>query len=123
LSQPDWFQTPVTPTHISDILELLEKETISSAGARDILIAVMKEENKNKSAKDLMLDMGLEQVSGSDDLSGWIEVVLSENSKSVEDYKNGKEKALQFLVGQVMRLSQGSANPPKVLEMLKKRLS
>lgn len=123
LAQSDWYQMPVTPDHVADVLSLLDDGTISSSGAKDILVAAMKEENKGKTAKDLMLDLGLEQVSDSDDLQQWIETAIGENPKSVEDYKNGKEKALQFLMGQVMKLSGGSANPPKVLEMLRKHLS
>ncbi|MCF7812684.1 Asp-tRNA(Asn)/Glu-tRNA(Gln) amidotransferase subunit GatB [Candidatus Gracilibacteria bacterium] len=123
LSRDDWYRGFVTPQHVADVIDLLGNGKISSSGAKEILNTAMEEKNKGKSAKELMLDLGLEQVSDTGELEEWVDRVISENPASVEDYKNGKEKALQFLMGQVMKVSGGAANPPVVLEMLKKRLS
>jgi len=63
------------------------------------------------------------QISDSDSLTGVIEEILKANPKSVQDYKAGKENAVMFLVGQVMRKTASRANPKVVQELLKRRLS
>ena len=78
---------------------------------------------KSGTINDLMQEMGLEQQSNSDDLSKWADEVIAENPKTAQDFRDGKEKVLQFLMGQVMKKSNGAANPPKVLEILKEKLS
>ncbi|MCF7918127.1 Asp-tRNA(Asn)/Glu-tRNA(Gln) amidotransferase subunit GatB [Candidatus Gracilibacteria bacterium] len=123
LGNTSWKKSSIVPQQVADVINLLEEGTISSTGAKEILIEAMKESQKDKTAKELMIDLDLEQVSSSNDLGKWVEEVIKTNPQSVDDYKKGKEKALQFLMGQVMQISKGSANPPKVLEMLKKRLS
>lgn len=62
------------------------------------------------------------QVSDTGAIDAFVEQAIATNAKSVEDFKAGKAAALQFLVGQVMRLSKGKANPQVVQEALKKRL-
>ncbi|MCF7906010.1 Asp-tRNA(Asn)/Glu-tRNA(Gln) amidotransferase subunit GatB [Candidatus Gracilibacteria bacterium] len=119
LAVPHWHSTPLTPDHVADVLSLIEKGTVSSTGGKEILLAAME---SGASAKDLVKDLNLEQVSDSGELESWVDQVIADNGKSVEDYKNGKDKALQFLMGQVMRMSEGSANPPKVMELLRKKL-
>ena len=64
----------------------------------------------------------LAQVSGADDLGSIIEEVVTKNKKSVEDYLAGKENALMFLVGQVMKLSKGNANPKVAKDLIAERL-
>ncbi len=119
LADNNWQQTHITPEHIADIIALLDKGIISSSGAKEVIIAAMK---NGKSAKTLLKELGLEQVSNTDDLEAWVNEVMQNNEQSVQDYKNGKEKALQYLMGQVMKLSKGAANPKMISEMLKKRL-
>ncbi len=119
LADSNWKHSQVTPTHIVDVLKLLSGRKISSTGAKEILVSAME---NGQSAKDLMIDLGLEQVSDTNELEKWCDQVISENTSVVEDYKAGKDKVIQFLVGQVMKMSRGSANPPVVLEMLKKKL-
>ena len=72
---------------------------------------------------DALIDrQGLRQISGDDVLGPIIDQVLANNAKSVEEYRAGKEKAFNALVGQVMKLSKGKANPQQVNELLKKKL-
>lgn len=120
LAQTDWAQSRVAPQHVADVLTLTEAGKISSSGAKDILAAAME---TGKKAKDLMEELGLEQVSSTDDLEVWVNEVLEANPQSITDYKNGKDKALQYLMGQVMKVSRGAANPTMVLEMLKQKLT
>ena len=73
-------------------------------------------------AADIVAEKGLAQVSDSGELEGMVAQVIADNPKSVEDYRGGKKAALQFLMGQVMRLSQGKANPKMVMDLLKSSL-
>ena len=73
---------------------------------------------------DALIDaMGLKQISNDSEISGLIDNVLNDNTVMIEEYKSGKEKAFNALVGQVMKASKGKANPSQVNEMLKKKLS
>ena len=73
---------------------------------------------------DALIDaMGLKQISNDSEISGLIDNVLNDNTEMIEEYKSGKEKAFNALVGQVMKASKGKANPSQVNEMLKKKLS
>jgi aspartyl-tRNA(Asn)/glutamyl-tRNA(Gln) amidotransferase subunit B len=120
LRKSGWAETPVTPQHIADVLKLLKEGTISASGAKTILQTALK---KDKTAHELMKDLGLEQNSDTGQLEEWVDQVLKDNAQSVEDFKNGKDKALQFLMGQVMKLSRGSANPPLVMKMLHEKIA
>jgi aspartyl-tRNA(Asn)/glutamyl-tRNA(Gln) amidotransferase subunit B len=66
---------------------------------------------------------GLKQISDSGALETIIDQVLAANAKSVEEFRSGKEKAFNALVGQIMKASQGKANPGQVNELLRKKLS
>ncbi|MGH8743661.1 MAG: hypothetical protein ACREUY_05205, partial [Burkholderiales bacterium] len=68
-------------------------------------------------------EMGLKQISDSSTIEKIVDEVLAANSKQVEDYRAGKEKAFNFLVGQVMKASKGKANPQQLNEILKRKLS
>jgi aspartyl-tRNA(Asn)/glutamyl-tRNA(Gln) amidotransferase subunit B len=63
------------------------------------------------------------QVSDEGQLLAWVTEILNNNAQSIEDYKNGKDRALGFLVGQVMKLSKGKANPSMTSELLLQELS
>ena len=120
IARQDWMQTPITPQHLADTLELQVSGKVSSSSAKEILIAAME---TGESAKDLVESLGLEQQSNAGELEAWVEQVIAGNPKVVEDIKNGKDKGIQFLMGQVMKLSGGTANPPLVMEMLKESLA
>ena len=75
-----------------------------------------------RSPEKVVDEQGLAQVSDESELNQIIAAVLEENPEEVEAYRGGKEKLLQFLVGQVMKKSKGKANPKRVGELLKTRL-
>jgi aspartyl-tRNA(Asn)/glutamyl-tRNA(Gln) amidotransferase subunit B len=120
LSDPDWKNSQLKPDELAETAYLWEQNRLSSSGAKQLIEAAMKSE---KSAEALMKELSLEQVSDTDSLGEWIDIVIKENPKVVEDYKSGKEKVVGFLVGQVMQKSKGSANPPIVQKMMKEKLS
>ena len=73
---------------------------------------------------DVLIDsLGLKQMNDSTELESIIDGVLAANQKSVDEFRAGKDKAFQALVGQAMKASKGKANPAQVNEMLKKKLA
>ncbi len=119
LADVRWHQTYISPQHITDVMNLTKEGKISSSGAKEILKKAME---TNKTAKELMKELGLKQVSDIGELEKWVDEVITENPKVAEDYKSGNEKVLQFLMGQVMKKSKGAANPPVVIGMLQEKL-
>jgi aspartyl-tRNA(Asn)/glutamyl-tRNA(Gln) amidotransferase subunit B len=101
------------------LLKLVDEARVSNLAAKEVLAEML---NTGKGAEVILLEKGLSQVSDTKELSGFIDTVISREVKSVEDYRAGKTNALMFLVGGVMRLSKGKANPKVVQEMLKEKL-
>ena len=79
--------------------------------------------NPEESVAELIENMGLKQISDSSEVEGLVDQVLDRNANMVDEFKSGKEKAFNALVGQVMKASKGKANPSQVNEILKKKLS
>lgn len=119
-SGTDVRRSPVTPQRLVDLLTLVEKGTISLKAAREIFPDIYR---SGKSPEEVVREKGLTQVSDETALLSIIDDVLGRNSTQVEQYKSGKEQVLGFLIGQVMKTSGGKANPGKVNELLRKRMS
>jgi len=110
----------ITPVALAALIKLVDAKTISSTGAKEVF-AVMLEEGGDPAA--IVKARGLAQVSDTGALEAMVMQAIAENEKSVTAYRAGKEAALQHLVGQVMKLSRGKANPGVVIELLKKNLA
>jgi aspartyl-tRNA(Asn)/glutamyl-tRNA(Gln) amidotransferase subunit B len=93
--------------------------TINTATAKSVLEEMF---NSGKNAAEIIEKRGVSQISDTDELEKMVAEVIQSNEQPVADYKAGKETALKFLVGQVMRASKGRANPQLVNEVLKKKL-
>ena len=119
-SGTDVRRSPVTPQRLVDLLTLVEKGTISLKVAREIFPDIYR---SAKSPDEVVREKGLTQVSDETALLSIIDDVLGKNGTQVEQYRSGKEQVLGFLVGQVMKASGGKANPGKVNELLRKRMS
>ena len=78
---------------------------------------------KKGSVDQIIEQRGLRQISDAGAIGKIVDEVIASNAKQVEDYRAGKEKAFNSLVGQVMKATQGKANPAQVNEMLKRKLS
>ena len=76
-----------------------------------------------KNPKEIVKEKGLIQITDEKAIEEIVEKVLQENEQSIEDYKNGKDRALGFLVGQAMKLSKGKANPKMVNELMINKLN
>ena len=99
------------------LIKLVQEDKISSRGVKDILAIMYKEGGEpNKIAEE----KNLFQQSDEGELQKIIDQVIKENSSVFEEYKNGKEAVLGFLVGQAMKISKGSGNPQKISDLLKK---
>lgn len=102
------------------VVEMLKENTLSSRGAKDLLKQL---ESSNKDPKVLADELGLIQKSNVEDLKIIIEKIISDNADVVADYKKGKTESFQFLVGQVMKETKGSANPKIAGDILREILS
>ncbi len=103
----------------ADMVMMAKKGEVSSRGMKDILPVVMREE---MTAREIAHRMNVFQKSDEGELKKIIEKVISENEKVAEEYRGGKEQSLQFLVGQAMKESKGSANPQVLAELFRKVL-
>lgn len=112
-------ESKLTPSHLAELLKLQNDGTISVTMAKTVLEEIF---TTGKKAGEIVSEKGLFQISDQEALRAIVDQVVAENPKSVDDYKGGKEKALGFLVGQVMRLSKGKANPDLVNALLRDRL-
>jgi aspartyl-tRNA(Asn)/glutamyl-tRNA(Gln) amidotransferase subunit B len=109
----------ITPENFAEFITMIYENEISSKIAKIVLPEMFK---TGKDPSHIVEDKGLEQISDVGKLEQVIKTVIDNNPKSVVDYKAGKQNALQFLAGQVMRETKGAANPVKIQELLKKML-
>ena len=117
---------PLKAVHLAPLLTRVADGTISNKIAKDIFAILWEEAvaGKTISSVDQVIDAkGLKQISDSGAIEAIIDQVLAANQKSVEEFRSGKEKAFNALVGQIMKASQGKANPGQVNELLRKKLS
>lgn len=107
----------------SDIYELIKQDKLSSTNAKIVFREIACMDN-NPNVESYSEERGYLQVSNDDEIIAIVEDVLGDpaSSKAVEDYKNGNEKVIGFLVGQVMKKSAGKANPAKAQEIIKRKV-
>jgi len=102
------------------MLKMIDDGTISGKIAKEVFRDMF---DTGKDPEAIVKEKGLTQISDEGELEKIARKVIEANPKSVEDYKKGKEKALGFLVGQVMKETRGKANPQLVNKILKELLS
>lgn len=112
--------SPVSAKQLSGLLDLIKDNTISGKIAKDVF-EIMFETGKEAAA--IVEEKGLKQVTDTGAIEAVIDQVLAANPDKVAEYKSGKDKLFGFFVGQVMKLSQGKANPAMVNDLLKRKLS
>lgn len=123
LNQSDWTieALPVTPEKLAALIGRVLDNTINNKGAKKVFTAIL--EGREKSVDDLINELGLKQISDTGALEKIVDEVIAANPKNVEEFRAGKEKALNGLVGQVMKASKGKANPAQVNQLLRQKLS
>jgi aspartyl-tRNA(Asn)/glutamyl-tRNA(Gln) amidotransferase subunit B len=109
----------VSPKQLADLLTLIAKGTISGKIAKTVFEEMWQSGND---AERIVKEKGLVQISDSSEVVAIVEAVLAANPQSVADFKAGKEKAIGFLVGQIMKQTKGRANPDLVNSLLRERL-
>ena len=118
-SNRDISDSPVSPKNLVGLLNLVEQGVLSTTLAKQVLEGMF---HMGKTAAEIVAEQGLRQIDAASELEPIVEKVLQENSKAVADFKKGKEQALKFLIGQVMRATKGRAKPELVANLLKEKL-
>jgi len=116
----DASESPVSPTQLTGLLARIHDGTISGKIAKEVFDAMWAGEGN---ADAIIARKGLRQISDAGALETIVAEVLAANPKQVEDYRAGREKAFNSLVGQVMKATKGKANPAQVNELLRKKLT
>lgn len=114
----DLAESPVSAEQLGGMIARIIDNTISGKIAKQVFGFMW--ESEGKSADDIIAEKGLKQETDTGAIEAIIKDVLAANEKMVEEYKSGKEKAFNGLVGQVMKASKGKANPAQVNELMKK---
>ncbi|AEF94578.1 Aspartyl/glutamyl-tRNA(Asn/Gln) amidotransferase subunit B [Desulfotomaculum nigrificans CO-1-SRB] len=115
----DITECKIRPGQLADMLNLVDKGTISIKIAKTVFEEMF---NTGKDAEAIVKEKGLVQISDAGAIAAVVDEVIAANPKSVEDFRAGKEKAIGFLVGQVMRATKGKANPELVNKLLREKL-
>jgi aspartyl-tRNA(Asn)/glutamyl-tRNA(Gln) amidotransferase subunit B len=110
---------PVTPVMLAGMLKLVDNGTISGKIAKTVFDEMIK---TGDDPEKIVEKKGLKQVTDAGVIESAIDTVLQDNQQSVDDYRAGKEKALKYMVGQVMKETRGKANPQMVNDLLLKKL-
>ncbi|MBF0422964.1 MAG: Asp-tRNA(Asn)/Glu-tRNA(Gln) amidotransferase subunit GatB [Magnetococcales bacterium] len=113
-------QSRVTPVHLGRLLVLIQNNEISGKMAKDVFDLMLA---SGTGPDQIVQERGLKQVSDSVAIGAIIDQVLAQNPQQVQQFRQGKTKVIGFLVGQVMKASQGQANPATVNALLQEKLS
>ena len=113
------FRKRVSPERLVRLTDLIVKGSVSGTTAKPVLEEMFQ---TGKDADDIIAQEGLSQISDADEIETTVSQVIADNPKALADFKAGKEQALKFLVGQVMKATRGRANPQLANELLKKKL-
>lgn len=111
---------PLTPQGLGKMIALIDKGTISSKIAKKVFKEMLE---NGGDPEQIVKDKGLVQISDEGKLKEIVTEVVANNPQSVEDFKNGKDRALGFLVGQVMKATKGQANPQMVNQLIREKLN
>jgi aspartyl-tRNA(Asn)/glutamyl-tRNA(Gln) amidotransferase subunit B len=117
----DFSRSKVSQDQLRDLSRRVADGTISATAATSVVLPALW--NGEGSVDAIVEKRGLKQISDASAIEKIVDDVLAKNAKQVEDYRAGKEKAFNSLVGQVMKATQGKANPAQVNEILKRKLA
>jgi aspartyl-tRNA(Asn)/glutamyl-tRNA(Gln) amidotransferase subunit B len=116
----DIAESKVPPGALAALLERIVDSTISGKIAKDVFESMWSD---GKSADAIIDEKGLKQITDSGAIEGVIDAVIAANPKQLADYRGGKDKLFGFFVGQVMKATEGKANPAQLNELLKAKLA
>ena len=118
--QLDISNSPISPEEMSLLVERISDNTISGKIAKDVFKALW---NQEGGVDQVIESKGLKQITDTGEIEKIIEEVISNNSAQVDQYRSGNEKILGFFVGQIMKATNGKANPKQVNDILRKKLA
>jgi aspartyl-tRNA(Asn)/glutamyl-tRNA(Gln) amidotransferase subunit B len=113
-------QSKIPPEDLGALVDRVADGTLSGRMAREVFDAMWSEEG---SPDSIIEKRGLRQISDASEIEKLVDEAIAAGARQVADYRAGKEKALQSLVGQVMKASRGKANPAQVSDLLRRKLS
>jgi aspartyl-tRNA(Asn)/glutamyl-tRNA(Gln) amidotransferase subunit B len=120
----DIAESPVEASQLALLLKRIADGTISNKAGKEVFAAMWEAKSEDENLADIVIEQkGLKQISDTGALEAIVDEVLAANAKSVEQYRAGKEAAINALIGQAMKASKGKANPAQVTELLKKKLA
>ena len=111
--------TTLTKERFLELIKLMEDNTLTSKNLKDILDIVLE---SDKSISDIMKEQGIENITDDSEIREVIKRIIEANPESVTDYKNGHDRAIKFLMGQVMKETKGKANPKMAMDILTEEL-
>jgi aspartyl-tRNA(Asn)/glutamyl-tRNA(Gln) amidotransferase subunit B len=111
---------PIPPASLAEMIALIEDGTISGKMAKDIVVEMYK---TGSAPKAIIAEKGMVQITDEGELVAKIQAIMDANPNQLKDYRGGKDKLFGFFVGQVMKATQGKANPQIVNDLLKKMLA
>lgn len=111
--------SPVSAKHLGELVGLIEDETISTKIAKDVFEDMLE---TSKSPGDIVEEKGLKQITDTGAIEAIVDQVIADNPGQADDVRGGNDKAIGWFVGQVMKASQGKANPGQVNQLLKSKL-
>jgi aspartyl-tRNA(Asn)/glutamyl-tRNA(Gln) amidotransferase subunit B len=118
-SDIDIKNSPLKANKLAELILRIEDKTISNNAAKKVFDEIW---DQDKSVDDVIEQLGLKQISNENEIVDILNQVLQDNGAMVEEYKSGKDKAFNALIGQVMKASKGKANPGQVSLLLKEKL-
>ena len=110
----------ISPKNFVSLLKIIESGKISNTAGKEVFKEMFE---TDKDPEIIIEEKGLSQISCSDEIEKLVDKVLSDNPKSIEDFKAGKTQAVGYLMGQVMKASNGKVNPPVAKQMIEEKLS
>lgn len=109
----------ISPKNLVELFNIIEEGKISNTAGKEVFKEMFK---NNRPVLDIIEEKSLSQISCSDEIEKLVDEVLSNNPKSIEDYKAGKTRAVGFLMGQLMKFSKGNANPQVAKKIIEEKL-
>ncbi|MCL0029868.1 Asp-tRNA(Asn)/Glu-tRNA(Gln) amidotransferase GatCAB subunit B, partial [Dehalococcoidia bacterium] len=112
-------ESKITPQHLTGMLDLIEQGILSTTLAKQVFEEMF---YSGKQPAHIMAEKGLTLISGTEEIAAIIDQVLRDNARAVADFRGGKEQALKFLVGQVMKSTKGRAKPDLVARLIREKV-
>ncbi|MCH8109979.1 MAG: Asp-tRNA(Asn)/Glu-tRNA(Gln) amidotransferase GatCAB subunit B, partial [Chloroflexi bacterium] len=113
-------ETKISPVQFADLVELFQSRTINNNAAKQVLAEMF---TSGRDASDIVDEKGLRKVDDPGALDPIIDKVIADNGDAVDDYLSGKETAIKFLVGQVMKATRGAADANVALDLIQKKIA